>query len=123
MKLLLLIGGGSFIGGISRYLLSLYIQGKMQSSFPYGTLGVNIAGCLLIGIIFGFGERYNIAPEWRLFFVTGILGGFTTFSAFSNETINLLRDGQFWSASVYVISSVILGLLATFTGIIVTKAI
>lgn len=123
MKFLLIIGTGSFIGGIFRFLLSGFIQGKMPSAFPYGTIGVNITGCFIIGVIFGIGERFTLSQEWRLFLITGILGGFTTFSAFSNETVNLLRDGQYWSASVYVLSSLIFGLIATFIGISATKAI
>jgi CrcB protein len=117
MKIILAIGLGSCIGGITRYLLSQFIQNKFFSSFPYGTLSVNIIGCLLIGIVFGLGERGNITMGWRLFLATGLLGGFTTFSAFSNETISMLRDGQLWHAFTYIACSVVIGLLATFTGI------
>src|SRR5450432_1642027 len=117
MKIILAIGIGSFIGSISRYLLSQFIQNKFLSAFPYGTLGVNVIGCFLIGIVFGLSERGNITLEWRLFLATGVLGGFTTFSAFSNETVSLLRDGQLWNAFTYIISSIFIGLLATFTGI------
>jgi fluoride exporter len=121
MKIILLIGIGSFIGGIFRYLLSLFIQNKFLSAFPFGTLTVNIIGCFLIGIIFGLSERGNITMEWRLFLVTGFLGGFTTFSSFSNETVALFRDGQLWHAFTYIITSVAIGLLATFTGISLIK--
>jgi fluoride exporter len=121
MKIILLIGIGSFIGGIFRYLLSLFIQNKFLSAFPFGTLTVNIIGCFLIGIIFGLSERGNITIEWRLFLVTGFLGGFTTFSSFSNETVALFRDGQLWHAFTYIITSVAIGLLATFTGISLIK--
>ena len=117
MKVILAIGIGSCIGGISRYLLSQFIQDKFLSAFPYGTLGVNIIGCFLIGIIFGLGERGNLTMEWRLFLATGVAGGFTTFSAFANEMVSLLRDGQLWHAFAYIAGSVIIGLLATFTGI------
>jgi CrcB protein len=121
MKIILAIGAGSFLGGISRYLLSLVIQNRVLSAFPYGTLTVNIVGCLLIGIVFGLAERGNMSQEWRLFLATGILGGFTTFSAFSNETVGMLRDGQFLYAFTYVGASVFLGLLATFIGIMIIK--
>ena len=106
MKIILAIGIGSCIGGICRYLLSQFIQNKFLSSFPYGTLGVNIIGCFLIGIVFGLSERGNISVEWRLFLATGVLGGFTTFSAFSNETVGMLRDGQLWHAFAYIACSV-----------------
>lgn len=121
MKLILLIGAGSFFGGISRYLAAQFIQQKFLSAYPYGTLGVNILGCFIIGLVFGLSERSNMPIEWRLFLATGFCGGFTTFSAFSNETFGLLRDGQFWSASVYVLASVVLGLAATIAGVSVFK--
>lgn len=123
MKILLAIGIGSFLGGISRYLLSQFIQTKFLSTFPFGTLGVNILGCLLIGVVFGLSDKGNLTQEWRLFLATGVLGGFTTFSAFSNETVNMLRDGQFWYAAAYIVSSILLGLLATFIGISFIKLI
>ena len=121
MKLLLLIGTGSFIGGVSRYLLSQLVQTKFLSTFPFGTLTVNIFGCFLIGLLFGLAERGDFSPEWRLFLVTGLLGGFTTFSAFSIETVALLGDGQHWYASAYILSSVFIGLIATLIGIVITK--
>lgn len=121
MKLLLLIGAGSCIGGVSRYLMARMIQDRFFSAFPYGTLGVNILGCFLIGLVFGLSERAHLPAEWRLFLATGFCGGFTTFSAFSNETLGLLRDGQWWSASVYILGSVVLGLVATFAGVALTK--
>ncbi len=121
MKMILAIGLGSFIGGITRYLISLSIHQRILSSFPFGTLTVNILGCLLIGIVFGLADRGNMSQEWRLFLATGILGGFTTFSAFSNETVGMLRDGQFIHASAYIAASVLLGLIATFIGIMIIK--
>ena len=121
MKIILAIGIGSFIGGISRYMLSQLIQNKFLSTFPFGTLGVNILGCFLIGVVFGLNERSNMGMEWRLFLATGILGGFTTFSAFSNETVALLRDAQYWHAFAYIATSIIIGLLATFIGILLIK--
>ncbi len=121
MRLILAIGAGSFIGGISRYLLSLFIQNRIDTTFPFGTLTVNILGCFLIGVVFGFADRGNMSQEWRLFLATGILGGFTTLSAFSNETVGMMRDGQFWYALSYVVSSIVIGLVATFIGIMIVK--
>ncbi|MDQ6761664.1 MAG: fluoride efflux transporter CrcB [Bacteroidota bacterium] len=121
MKIILAVGIGSCIGGICRYLLSIFIQNKYLSSFPFGTLSVNIIGCLLIGIVFGVSEKSLLSIEWRMFLVTGFLGGFTTFSSFSNETIGLIRDGQYWPALTYVGASVVVGLLATFIGISLIK--
>lgn len=117
MRAVLLIGLGSFIGGISRYLLSIVLQNKILSTFPYGTLTVNIIGCFLIGLAFGFHERIGLTIEWRLFIVTGMLGGFTTFSAFSFESIDLFRNGQPGLATLYIAGSILFGLLATLAGI------
>ncbi len=121
MKLILAIGTGSFIGGVLRYLLSQFVQTKFLSTFPFGTLSVNIIGCFLIGLVFGLTDRGSLTQEWRLFLATGLIGGFTTFSAFSNETVSLLRDGQFWYATAYISVSVLVGLLATFIGIAIIK--
>ncbi|MEP6597673.1 MAG: fluoride efflux transporter CrcB, partial [Ginsengibacter sp.] len=121
MKMIIVVGVGSCIGGIFRYLLSQSIQSKFLSTFPFGTLSVNIIGCFFIGLIFGFSERSYISIEWRLFLATGISGGFTTFSSFSYETVELIRDGQYWLALWYIASSVIIGLVATFLGISIFK--
>ena len=121
MKIILLVGLGSFIGGIARYLISIFIQNKFLSTFPYGTLAVNIIGCFLIGIIYGFSDRGSLNVEWRLFLATGIMGGFTTFSSFSNETVSMLRDAQYWQAFSYVGVSILIGLAATFAGISLIK--
>lgn len=123
MKILLLIGTGSFIGGVLRYVLSQFIQTKSLSTFPFGTLGVNIIGCFAIGIVFALSEKTNMSPEMRLFLATGICGGFTTFSAFSNETFSLMRDGQLLYASAYITSSVLFGVFATFFGYALLKLI
>jgi fluoride exporter len=121
MKFLLVIGSGSFIGGISRYLLSQMLHTRYTTNFPIGTLGVNILGCFFIGIVFGLSEKLNFAHEWQLFLITGILGGFTTFSAFSNETFSLMRDGQVWIALSYILLSVVFGIVATFLGFSLLK--
>lgn len=123
MKIILLIGTGSFIGGVLRYGLTHFIQTKFLSAFPFGTLGVNILGCFAIGLVFGLSERTNMSPEMRLFLATGICGGFTTFSAFSNETFSLMRDGQLLYASAYITSSVLFGVLATFFGYALLKLV
>jgi CrcB protein len=123
MRILLLIGTGSFIGGVLRYILAQFIQTKFLSTFPFGTLGINILGSFAIGLVFAFSERTNMSPEMRLFLATGICGGFTTFSAFSNETFSLMRDGQLLYASAYITSSVLFGVFATFIGYSLIKFI
>lgn len=121
MKLVLLIGAGGFIGSSLRYLISLFFQSKVLTTFPFGTFAVNILGCFLIGAVYALSDRGDLGAEWRLFLATGILGGFTTFSSFSNETVSMMRDAQYGSALLYVGTSVILGLLATFLGIFLIK--
>lgn len=124
IKTLILIGAGGFIGGVARYLLSHFIQQNATSSFPWGTLAVNIIGSLAIGVIYGLSERGAIASsEARLFLAVGICGGFTTFSAFSNENLVLLRDGQFAFFAMYSFATVAFGLVAVFTGYALTKMV
>ena len=121
MKLIFVIGTGSFIGGVFRYLLSLWIQSKGTSLFPLHTLTINVIGCFLIGIVLGIFDKGQISNDWKLFLATGILGGFTTFSAFSAETFTLFKDGYAGYALLYILSSVLLGLLATFIAYLLVK--
>lgn len=121
IKLLLLVGAGSFMGGILRYLVTILVNNRYISSFPFGTLAVNIIGCFFIGLVFGLTEKEYLHTDSRLFLATGVLGGFTTFSSFSNETLTLLRDGQYIYAFTNVGLSLFLGLLATFLGILIVK--
>lgn len=121
MKLVLLVGIGSFVGGILRYLLSLTINERIVSNFPYGTLAVNLAGCFLIGCLFSIADRWQVNTEMRLLLITGLLGGFTTFSAFSAETVALMRTGHAAIAITYVAASVVLGIALTFMGALVCR--
>lgn len=122
IKTLLLIGTGGFLGSISRFLTSKYLQNIFPSAFPFGTFFVNITGCFLIGLIYGISERSSLfTTEWKMFLAVGFCGGFTTFSAFANENIALLRDGDFFHFMLYTGLSVFLGLSATFIGILITK--
>lgn len=124
LKTLLIIGSGSFFGGIARYLTSKVVQNSFASAFPYGTMAVNLLGCLLIGLIFGISEKSNLFnDEWRLFLTVGFCGGFTTFSTFANENVTLLRDGNFLYFTVYTGLSVFLGLAAVFLGNSMTKLV
>lgn len=117
LKTLLYIGSGSFLGGVARYLTGRFVQNSIASSFPMGTMVVNLLGCFLIGLIFGLSEKTNlINEEWRIFLTVGFCGGFTTFSAFANENMNLLRDGNFFYFTLYTGLSIFLGLVAVFMG-------
>ncbi|OYU80854.1 MAG: camphor resistance protein CrcB [Flavobacterium sp. BFFFF1] len=121
IKTLLAVGIGSFIGGISRFLLSGFFQSKPGIEFPTGTFIVNILGCLLIGVVYGFADKGNLTEDWRLFLATGVLGGFTTFSAFSYETMSLLRNDQPMIAVGYAGASIFIGISATFIGFSIVR--
>lgn len=116
MRLALLVGAGSFIGGMCRYLLSVFIQTKSGTLFPYGTLVVNLTGCLIIGCLYGLSEKWPLSSEARLLLISGVLGGFTTFSAFSAESFMMIKDGRLISSVVYIVISVVAGLTLTAFG-------
>jgi CrcB protein len=122
IKTIFIVGTGGFIGSVSRYLLSRVMQSSYPHAFPLGTFTVNILGCLLIGLIYGLSEKSPaITMGWRLFLAVGFCGGFTTFSTFANENLALLRDGEFFYFFLYTGLSVVLGITATFLGVIITK--
>ena len=122
MKPLLIVGIGGAFGSICRYLAQVYIGRWTTLTFPFGTLVVNITGCFLIGILFGLGAKYAwMTIEWRLLLITGICGGYTTFSSYSLDSITLLRHGHYTYFFVYVLGSVIVGLLATVAGALVVR--
>lgn len=107
------VGCGAFLGANARYWIGVWVRSFAPSSFPFATLGINLLGCFLIGLVMG--TVWGRGPAVQLFVVVGVLGGFTTFSAFGFETLTLLRS-QPAIALGYVLASVILGLVATWGG-------
>jgi CrcB protein len=122
---ILLVGVGSFFGGVFRYGLSTWVHKLLDNPwFPYGTLAVNALGCLALGFLAGLAEaRAAFTPETRLFLFVGVLGGFTTFSSFALETFSLARDTQSLAALVNIGLQLFLGLLAVWLGNILAHAI
>ncbi|MBI3169852.1 MAG: fluoride efflux transporter CrcB [Chloroflexi bacterium] len=118
MTNIFLVGAGGFIGSILRYLVSGWVQQSAKTlDFPYGTLAVNVIGCFVIGFLAQLAEtRGFFTSESRLFVFVGILGGFTTFSSFGNETLNLARDSLMMNALANIGANVIIGLLAVWLG-------
>lgn len=118
LKTFLIVGTGGFIGSGARFLMHYFMVRNFTLVFPLSTFLINIIGCFAIGVIYALSIRGTaITPEWRFFLATGICGGFTTFSTFSYESITLFKDGNYAWALVYIIGSVLVGLLATIGGI------
>lgn len=114
----LLVALGGALGSMARYGCQRFFSMQFEGHFPWGTFLVNIAGCFLIGIFWGLHFRsFNSNEHWKLFLMTGICGGFTTFSAFTLEGIGLLREDKMGLFFTYAAGSVILGLLATWAAI------
>ena len=117
--LLVFLGGG--LGSGLRYLISNAMN-QYSKFLPYGTFTVNILGCFLIGIILGYTQKENaLSSNQALLLATGFCGGFTTFSAFANENLVLIKNGEIFSFSVYTIGSVLIGIFAVFIGFYLTN--
>lgn len=114
---ILLVGLGSFLGGTCRYLSSISLGRILPGVFPFATFIINIVGCFLIGAFYSLAENGNwLSPNVRLFLTVGFCGGFTTFSTFSNEILQLFRSGNVLTAALYAAASVFLGVLSAWVG-------
>lgn len=117
IKHILIVGTGGFLGTALRYIVNVLCKVAFHSSFPVATFLVNIIGCLLIGLVFGLAEKTDYLSQTQvLLLATGFCGGFTTFSAFANETFVLGSQGNWTLSALYVLSSIVLGILAVWLG-------
>lgn len=116
IKNIAVVGAGSFIGGMARYLVSVLMKG-IGKGFPWATLAVNLAGCFLIGLLWGiFSRNATEGSKWALFLTVGLCGGFTTFSTFSKESLMMLQAGNFWGFAGYIVLSVTAGVVLVALG-------
>ena len=122
IKTLLAVGLGSFAGGVVRYAISLAVRGMCAQGFPWATLIVNLLGCFMIGLVLAlFGKYSSTNSLWCLMLTTGFCGGFTTFSAFANEGLQLMQNGHIGLFVFYLLASVGLGLLFVALGYAIAK--
>ena len=118
--LLIFIGGG--LGSLVRFAFSKFIQENIDKSFPFGTLGVNVLASLILGILVGmFEAKTLINPNYRALIAIGFCGGFSTFSTFSNDTLQLIQNNRIMEAFLNIFLNVILCLLATFGGLVLGR--
>jgi CrcB protein len=122
MNILYVILGGS-LGAGARYLISTFAQQTAKTSFPIGTFTVNMIGAFVAGFLFHLAELHQISHTTRLFLFAGILGGFTTFSAYALESLMLFKDGESSLMLLNVLLSNILGLLAVYIGYVISKSV
>ncbi len=121
---IIIVGLGGFLGSVSRYLTTHYIHKLFDTNFPLGTLIVNILGCLFIGFILGLFEKGSIvSADLRLFLTVGFCGGFTTFSTFTNDSINLANETEIFYLMLYIGFSIFIGISSTFIGRILANYI
>lgn len=122
LKSILFVGIGSFFGGALRYAISLLMKNLCGLGFPWGTLLVNLLGCFVFGVIFAlFGRYASVNSSWCLFLTTGVCGGFTTFSTFANEGMQMLQHGNWGSFVGYVTASLVVGLALVALGYWIVK--
>lgn len=124
IKNILIVAAGGGAGSVLRYLCQKWINEFYEHTFPLATFVVNLFGCFLIGLLYGLGERSDVlSPQIRLLLATGFCGGFTTFSTFAFENMNLLRTGDHLYLVLYSLGSLILGIAAVFIGSSLMKSI
>jgi CrcB protein len=121
MSKLLIIAVGGGIGTLARYLVSGLDYKYSSGVFPLSTLIVNLSGSFIIGLLWGFSERFSVSPHMRMFLFIGVLGGYTTFSTLSLETFNLLRNNEYRIAFLNIFITNIIGIMLVLGGFIISK--
>lgn len=122
LERLALIGLAGAVGAVARYLLSRFIMIQTGGSFPWGTLVVNISGCLLFGYILGLSEyKGMLSDKTRVMLLIGFIGSFTTFSSFAYESVVLFREHHWWVAAVNVVTQNVLGILSLIAGMAASR--
>lgn len=122
IRTLVLVALGGGIGSVLRYLVSKIVYKWFSAYIPMGTFAVNVLGCFMIGLFFGLAiKNASYQGDMRILLMTGLCGGFTTFSAFALENVNLLQSGEYMQALIYIVASVVVGLLAVFGGIVLVR--
>jgi len=119
---ILAVSLGGILGANARYLVALYVAERLGAAWPYGTFLINVSGSLVIGFFLTLvSERFVVNPLWRLFFATGFLGAYTTFSTYTYESAYMLRAGSYGPALLYLFGSVLAGMLGVFAGILAAE--
>lgn len=112
--LVIFVGAG--MGGLARYAVSAWVQSGTNANFPWGTLIINVTGSFLLTCVYGVLDGTSAAPEWRAFLGIGVIGGYTTFSTFSYESVRLFQDGEWERALMYTLGSVVVSFAAAVLG-------
>ncbi len=124
MQKYLLIAAGGALGSIARYWVGSMIGSRMGTRFPYGTFVINITACVIIGFSLTYlGKRVELSPAWRFLIPIGFVGAYSTFSTYEWETLSNLRAGAFALAALYAVGSLILGLAATWFGVLLADVL
>ena len=124
LRTIFIVGTGGFIGSVLRYLVQVFVEKGLTSTFPWGTFVANIAGSFIIGIVYALAEKGNLMnAEWRMFLAVGICGGFTTFSSFAYNNLTMLKEGVFGQFLWNIGGSLFFGLLAVYLGMALVRII
>ena len=124
LRTILIVGTGGFIGSVMRYLVQVFVEKGLTTTFPWGTFIANVVGSFIIGIVFALADKGSVLnAEWRMFLAVGICGGFTTFSSFAYNNLTMLKENAFGQLFLNIGGSLFFGILAVYLGIIFVKAL